>query len=207
MPSISKQNGSALLITMMILILMAISGLALLRSVDNGNLVAGNIGFKQAAIISADSALKDSVDYLTLGAPTVDSAGDAYYATGTLALDWTGQATPTDSTDDVDWDGTNSAAPTKAKQLTFQNGTTLDASGNKAYYVIHRLCDHAGSASAPGTSCSTSSSQSAATGSTKVSATYGSKALTTTVQVYYRVTVKVLGPRNTVSYSQAFVLI
>ena len=207
MPTRFNQSGSALIVTMMIMVVMAITGLALLRSVDTGNLVAGNIGFKQAAIISADSALKDSASYLTIGTLTDNSAADGYYATGNQVFDWTGQLTPGDTVDDVDWDGTQAGIATKAKQLTFPNGTTVDASGNKAYYVIHRLCDHIGSSGAVGTSCATSNSQSAAIGSTRVSASYGQKALTTTVQVYYRITVKVVGPRNTVSYSQAFLLI
>ena len=207
MPTRIKQSGSALIVTMMIMVIMAITGLALLRAVDTGNLVAGNIGFKQAAIISADSALKDSANFLSTATLTADSAADGYYATGNQVYDWTGQSTPGDTTDDVDWDGTNSGITTKAKQLTFPNGTTVDASGNRAYYIINRLCDHTGSSGAVGTSCATSNSQSTATGSTKVGASYGQKALTTTVQVYYRITVKVVGPRNTVSYSQAFLLI
>ena len=192
---------------MMIMVIMAITGLALLRAVDSGNLVAGNIGFKQAAITAADSALKDSAGFLMTGTLTADSATDAYYATGAKVMDWTGQRTPGDTTDDVDWDGTKSGITTKAKQATFANGTQIDASGNRAYYVMHRMCDHTGSPGAVGTSCATTNSQSAATGSTRVGTSYGQKALTTSVQVYYRITVKVVGPRNTVSYSQAFLLI
>jgi len=82
MPTRIKQSGSALIVTMMIMVIMAITGLALLRAVDTGNLVAGNIGFKQAAIISADSALKDSANFLSTATLTADSAADGYYATG-----------------------------------------------------------------------------------------------------------------------------
>lgn len=207
MNNLAKQKGAVLYMTLMIMVLMAFAGLALLRAVDNGTSVAGNIGYKQAAIISADSAVKNATDYLTTGTLTTDSSGNGFYATSTTALDWTGQITPTDSSDDIDWDGTNSSAPTKAKQATFSGTNTVDASGNRAYYVIHRLCDKTGSAGAVGTSCATSGSQSTATGSTKTGASYGQKALTTTTQVYYRITVKVLGPKKTASYSQAFVLI
>lgn len=193
--------------TLMIMVLMSIAGLALLRAVDNSTLVAGNIGYKQAAIISADNAIKAATDAMAAAASlSADLAASGFYATDNITLDWTGQNTAT-TTDDVDWDGTYSAAPTKAKQVTFPSGSTMDASGNRAYYVINRLCDTAGSPSAIGTSCATINSQTAATGSTKASTAYGQKALTTTIQIYYRITVKVVGPKNTVSYSQAFVLI
>jgi Tfp pilus assembly protein PilX len=191
--------------TLMVMVLMSIAGLALLRAVDNNTLVADNIGYKQAAIIASDSAIKSATDWLTTTALVADDAPNGAYATDAMDLDWTGQNTST-SADDVNWDGTSSA-PTAAKQVTFSNGSTTDVSGNQAYYVIHRLCDTAGPAGALGTSCATSHTQAAATGSTKAGTAYGQKPLTTTTQVYYRVTVKVIGPKNTISYSQVFVLI
>jgi len=221
MPILSRQKGFVLFMTLMVMVIMSIAGLALLRAVDSSTLVAGNIGYKQAAIISTDSAIKSATDWMALGATvlTADSSTNGYYsasygviagASGAnpISYDWTGQSTPADAGDDVDWDGTHSSIPTKAKQVTFPNGTTTDASGNRAYYVVHRLCDSpAALSSAPGVSCATSNSQVAAIGSTAGAASYGQKALTSVSQVFYRVTVKVIGPKNTVSYAQAFVLI
>lgn len=206
--------------TLVIMVIMSIAGLALLRAVDNSTLVAGNIGYKQAAIISADSAIKAATDWMLITAATrdIDSPADGFYATNfganpdankdnPIPFDWTGQNTPTATSDDVAWgDGTNASAPTKGKRV----GTTMDISGNSAYYVINRLCDQTGSSNATGPSairCATSNSQVAATGSTTAATAYGQKPLTTITQVYYRITIKVVGPKNTVSYAQAFVLI
>jgi type IV pilus assembly protein PilX len=207
--------------TLMVMVIMSIAGLALLRAVDNSTLVAGNIGYKQAAIISTDSAIKSATDWMLLGTTnlSIDAGASGFYSasygviTGAnganpIAYDWTGQLTPTVATDDVDWDGTNAAIPTKARPVTFPNGTTMDASGNRAYYVIHRLCDTPATLStAANISCATSNSQVAAVGSTAAAASYGQKALTTVTQVFYRITIKVVGPKNTVSYTQAFVII
>jgi Tfp pilus assembly protein PilX len=212
MKTISRQNGFVLFMTLMILVLMSIAGLALMRAVDNSTLVAGNIGYKQAAIISSNSAIVAATTAMAAEATlTTKDIANGYYATPdganttpNVQLDWTGQTTPGDSTDDVDWDGTIAAAPTKAKQVTFSTGSTTDSSGNRAYYVINRLCDDEGSPG--GINCATSDSQTAAVGSTKSGAAYGQKPLTVTSQIYYRITVKVVGPKNTVSYAQNFVL-
>ena len=223
----SRQNGFIFFMTLIVMVIMSIAGLALLRSVDTSTLVAGNIGYRQAAIISTDNAIKSATDWmLTTGTSLItDSTANGFYsasyglitganAANPIAYDWTGMSTPTVVTDDVDWDGTHSAIPTKAKAVTFPSGiasasdTTMDLSGNRAYYVIHRLCDTLATLSTAATiSCASSNSQVAAVGSTAAAASYGQKALTTVSQVYYRITVKVVGPKNTVSYMQAFVLI
>lgn len=214
---LSKQKGFVLFMTLMVMVLMSIGGLALFRAVDTSTLVAGNIGYKQAAIISADSAIKVAADAMAIAATlSADNAAIGFYATANTTLDWTGQNTPADPTDDVEWvAGTNAAAPTKATQVIFPpsirspsdtSGRT-DTSGNRAYYVVNRLCDTAGPSGALGTSCATNQSVTVAAGGTKAGAAYGAKALTTTSQVYYRITIKVVGPKNTVSYSQVFRLI
>jgi hypothetical protein len=43
------------------------------------------------------------------------------------------------------------------------------------------------------------------TGGTQGGATYGGAALPSTSQIYYRITARVTGPRNTVSYVQVMV--
>lgn len=203
-----RQSGFILFMTLIIMVIMSIAGLALLRAVDNSTLVADNVGYKQAAILASDSAVYSAITWLSTNSLEADSTANGAYATSTTSLDWTGQNT-TDTIDNVDWDNSLTAAttPTKGAQVTFANGNTTDDSGNRAYYVVHRLCDTAGPSSEKTTSCVTSSTQASATGSTKIGTAYGQKALTTITQVYYRITIKVIGPKNTVSYSQVFVLI
>jgi len=196
----SRQSGFVLFMTLMILVLMSIAGLALMRAVDSSSLVADNIAYKQAAIITSDTAIKAATDWLAANPLTADDTSNAAYASDTISIDWTGTATAL-TTDKVDWEN-NSSAPIKAKQVT-----SLLTPGYSAYYVIHRLCDTVGSAGAAGTSCATSDSSSTSSGGPKSGVSYGPKALTTISQVYYRITVKVIGPKHTVSYSQVFVLI
>ena len=77
-----------------------------------------------------------------------------------------------------------------------------DGSGNEVRYVIHRMCQFAGDQNAPNANCV--KVPSAATGvSTKGAVGYGTQALPGSSATYYRVTVRIQGPRNTVSYVQA----
>jgi Tfp pilus assembly protein PilX len=190
----SRQSGFVLFMTLMILVLMSIAGLALMRAVDSSSLVADNIAYKQAAIITSDTAIKAATDWLAANPLTADDTSNAAYASDTISIDWTGTATAL-TTDKVDWEN-NSSAPIKAKQVT-----SLLTPGYSAYYVIHKLCE-------TGTNpvCATSDS-STSSGSTKSGSSYGHQASSTSLLHYYRITVKVIGPKHTVSYSQVFVLI
>lgn len=197
-----RQQGFVLFITLMIMLLMSITALALLRSVDSGTLVANNVGYKEASLIAADKGVKAAADLLNGGtiALTGNSPTNGFYATPQSAIDWTGQATPADSSDDVDWGQASGSLAIKASAWSAR-----DSAGNKYSYVIHRLCDGIGPTS--GVSCATSASATAAVGSTHSGSSYGSAPLSVTSQIYYRITVKVVGPKNTTSYAQAYVLI
>jgi len=75
-----------------------------------------------------------------------------------------------------------------------------DAAGNQVSYVIQRLCDASGPTTAA--NCLKSSS-STASASSKGGATYGTYGIAAPTDAYFRVTVRVVGPRNTVSFVQA----
>jgi hypothetical protein len=80
-----------------------------------------------------------------------------------------------------------------------------DAAGNQVSYVIHRLCEQALSDRRALNKCMRSSAGSgtASDDGTKASWPTAPRALPGTSTVYYRVTVRIVGPRNTVSYVQA----
>ncbi len=175
MSTLHKQNGFVLFMTLMIMVLMSIAGLALMRAVDSSTLIAGNIGYRQAAIISSDSAINAATTWLAANTLVADNAASGVFATDLTTFDWSGQNTTT-TADDVDWDSTNGTIATKGRPVTFPNGSTTDASGNRAYYIISRLCDTPGSPNSVGTACATSTTLAAATGSTKSGIAYGQQA-------------------------------
>jgi hypothetical protein len=64
------------------------------------------------------------------------------------------------------------------------------------------MCELAGN---PGSVNCVRTSAGGTTGGTQGGATYGGAALPTTSQIYYRITARVTGARNTVSYVQVMV--
>jgi type IV pilus assembly protein PilX len=175
------QRGVVLFIALIVLVAMTLAGIALSRSVGTGILVAGNLAFQEGATSSADGGIEAGRAWLVAqDADTlrVDQAR-GYFANWDTTFDpstfnWTGLATTV--------------------------GT--DAAGNTIEYVVHRLCRNSNeTANAPGQQCV--SLTSAGASSSKGGTSYGSTPLTGTLQVYYRVTARVTGPRNTVSYVQS----
>lgn len=187
----ARQRGAVLFIALIVLVAMSLAGIALIRGVDTANLIAGNLAFKQNATHGGDWGVEQARAWLQ-GQPATslyndDAATKRYYAAMQTGLDFTA----TDPTKpDFDWDNNSfSAGP--------------DPAGNpEVRYVIHRMCDLAGN---PGSVNCVRTSTGGTTGGTQGGATYGGYALPTTSQIYYRITARVTGPRNTVSYVQVMV--
>jgi hypothetical protein len=88
------------------------------------------------------------------------------------------------------------------------NGGAADAAGNTARYVIHRMCTLAGQSYAyigtPSQTCATDNPLSGAQSGN--SAAVGGTQFAGQPLVYFRVTVRVDGPRNTVAVTQVNIL-
>lgn len=188
-----KQQGVVLFFALIALVVMSLAAVALIRSVDSNSLIAGNLSFKQSSILSADRGVEDAITWLKLkqGVLTVpppflnaDSVADGYYATSDVAphLD--------------------------AKALVDASGLVdmTDTQGNAISYVVQRMCVQQGVNTdthdkrllnclfGPGEypDCGGSTSECTTTRTTA------------TKRLVYRVTVKVVGPKNTTSYIQTF---
>jgi hypothetical protein len=196
-----RQAGVVLFIALIILVAMALAGIALVRSVDTGVIVAGNIAFKQGATLAGDQGLESARTWLIdnkgiLNKDNLVSGTSAYYANWQAGID----LTATDpSKPDFDWAGLG-------LQVTADDGA-----GNKVRYVIHRLCADS-NVSPASTTCVRVSAASGGGGAKggefggrrgyEAGGETGGFNLGSTL-VYYRVTVRVDAPRNTVSYVQA----
>jgi type IV pilus assembly protein PilX len=195
------QEGVVLMIALIVLVAMTLAGIGMMRSIDTGTMVAGNIGFRQAAVATGDSGVETAITWLTAnaGSLTGDNSSMGYYSTRQDSLDLTGNKTA-GGVDGVDWGGSDPAQPVKARTLG-----AVDTSGNQVFYVIHRLCSIPGTINAPAQSCATNSSS--ATGSTQDAPTYDNQGLLMANRVYYRITSRVVGPKNTISFVQAVILL
>lgn len=183
-----RQAGAVLFIALIVLVAMSLAGIALIRGVDTANLIAGNLAFKQNATHGGDWGVEQARAWLQGQSATAlyaDVTG-RYYASMQSGVDFTGTDA---SRPDFDWSGNS-----------FDAGS--DPAGNQVRYVIHRMCDLAGN---PGSVNCVRTSLGGTSESTKGGATYGGAALPSTSQIYYRITSRVTGPRNTVSYVQVMV--
>lgn len=189
------QSGVVLIIMMIVLVAMTLAAVSLVRSVDTTTMIAGNLSFQQAATHSGDAGIEAAATWLTGNAvgPVLenDDPTNGYVAGGlTVAPDLT--ANPPQSWDDF-WVKTLKARAVKSTQA--------DSAGNTVSYVIDRLCANAGSVTS-GASCVDSPAVAVASGNSEEA---GEKQMNASSPVYYRITVRVDGPRNTVSYVQAVV--
>jgi Tfp pilus assembly protein PilX len=188
------QRGVILFVALIVLVAMSLTGIALIRSVDTNVLVAGNLAFRQGATAAADWGIESARVFLKTtivankAALDNDNPAAAYYATWQSGLDLVGTTTTP-----FNWSG--------AAQLV---GT--DSAGNEVRYVLHRMCESSGATTAALANCVKApggASGASGSGSTKGTVSYSTLALPSSTIVYYRVTVRVLGPRNTLSFVQA----
>lgn len=196
-----KQEGIVLIIAMIVLVAMTLASVAMIRSVDTSTLIAGNLAFKQSGITSGDAGVNEAFAWLKAngGALENDATGSGYYATSQDCLDLTGNgkvskkcAPPFTS---LDWTDAN-AVRILAK----------DAAGNQVSYVIHRLCSSAGQLSAERCSVEEGALEGNSKGSALQLGGYRRASWDAAAnRGFYRITVRVAGLRNNVSYVQAVV--
>jgi type IV pilus assembly protein PilX len=198
-----KQRGVVLFLALIALVAMSLAAVALIRSVDTSTLIAGNLAFRQAATTSADAGIEAAINLL---ATMRDSNGvknvltDAthtfnktdlttqpgYHSNADSSLDLTSAAT---------WDDVNDVLV----------GT--DAGGNTVQYIIQRMCRVA-NVPIKDADCLFSAASEDTDGQTTplsedICSGSGCPVAGQTPQI--RVTSRVTGPKNTVSYVQAFV--
>ena len=187
-PGQARERGVVLLFALILLVALTLGGLALMRSVSTGNVIAGNLSFQQAAAHSADAGVEAAITWLEANAATL---GANNTAAGYLAMR---QDPAANQSWDAFWTGTLAVAAT-AQTLP------ADAAGNTVSYVIQRMCNQTGQAFTAA-ACSTSPNDPGAAGQSHQGGTPPPSA---PPQPNYRITTRVVGPRNTMSMVQVIV--
>lgn len=177
-PNPGKQQGVVLFIALIALVALTLAGIALVRSVDTGNVIAGNLAFKQAALQVSDTGVEAALTALpNIIATSLDTDIPGQYFATMQPVDANGVPTT------INWNTAVTPATT--------------VSGYNIQYVIDRLCQ----GPAPVTNIQTNCVSDAPLGSGSHRA--GAVVFSSASVVYYRVTVRVTGPRNAVSMAQA----
>jgi len=204
-PSPGRQRGITLLIALIALVAISLGGLALMRMVDAGIMISGNLAFKQTAAHAGDAGTEAAIEWIAANSDQLasDVAAAGYYATWRTGCDLLGTRSA-DPEDDVVW-AAGSTPLANCGMVAAAVASDRLPEGYAATYVINRMCDSEGLPNDPAVFCSAYQSTSGGSGSTKGGASYGQMPLTGTTQQYYRITTRVVGPRNTESVVQAVV--
>ncbi len=185
-PGRHRQQGVVLMIALIMLVAMSLAGVALMRSVETAVIVAGNFAFKEAGVMVADRGIQEAARWVSSNSAGStlynDNPGQGYFS-----------ALPPTDPDYFDL-GTWSSS-------VVMDGGTPDASGNVVRYVIHRMCILPATPwDDPNQSCGRQTSRSTSEGGSK---RRDAPLFEGPPILYYRVTTRVDGPRNTVTVIQS----
>lgn len=116
-----RQRGVVLFIALIALVAMTMAGIALMRSVDTANVIAGNFAFKESALHATDVGAEIGMTALPALVSTTgaNATANKYFPTKQLT---DAQGIPTTA----DW----SAIP-----------STNISNGESAQYIVERMCD------------------------------------------------------------------
>jgi len=171
-----KNTGSALITTLIVLVVLMMVSLAFMRVASTSNQIAGGVAFKEAATQAGDVGISLAQTALNNQASYESDIAGQYFAT----------VQPTDTNgipNTIDW--------------TQPPVTTV---GNyNVQFVIDRLCSGALPVQNFTTACLLSK---APVQSNKVS----DPVFTPNNSVFYRVTVRITGPNNVLSYIQSILI-
>lgn len=213
-----QERGVVLMVALIILVALTIGGIALMRSVDTTNMISGNLAFQQSAIHAADMGTEDALaptSFLETGAEATlrqDSFPNGYAASTPPGVwlnpgdaggnpaswepYWLQVIDPVPKT--LPYLGAKSCGHGGGRACTLPTDTTT---GNTVSYTIQRLCGAAGDPADGATRCASSSDRFAECHRLPCTP------ILMSTQYYYRITSRVVGPRNTISYVQAVVAI
>lgn len=190
-PARARQRGMVLLVALIVLAAMMIAGTAMMRSVDTATLVAGNLAFQQAATHAADKGVEAAVTMLRQkkadGTLDDHDPSNGYFASLQAETD-------------------NPDAGQTWQQFWHD---TLDASAydvgedgfsNHIYFVVHRVCANPSPPNSGGECVA-----SPAVTSMVPDPDPNVPPIKAATSIYYRVTVRVTGPRRTESYVQSHI--
>lgn len=183
--AMQQQKGLVLFIALIALVAMSLAAAALVRSVDSGVLVAGNLAFKQSAIMSAETGISDAYSYINTNIASLDTNSAGYFALLDDAKDLKSNIT---------WGAGNSF-------LVAGDNIT----GNETRFILQRMCWADGAVDAIPNNCLQGDGTKAAGSQSVQNYVTQAPGSANTQSVVYRVTVRVTGPKNTKSYLQAFV--
>lgn len=190
----ARQKGVVLFIALIVLVAMTLAAIALVRSVDTTNLIAGNLAFQQSATNSGDIGSERAVVWLETQNMTPSNLfannlqdGYAAFANDSNGFSW-----------ETLTSGANAIVPRSLGE---------DNAGNSLSYIVQRMCVRVGDPydTNPSTNAQCIVPPVVPSNLRGSSLNAGEIPLKNKNQQYYRITTRIEGPRNTLSYTQIMV--
>jgi len=195
----------SLAFALMAIVALSVAALTLVRTVDLGTLLLGNLAFKQDATAQAERALQQAQTWLQTHATELqeDATAAGYYASHPSGLDPTGRRSDPNRVL-IDWAGDGCAGQSSHASCTHR-ALRAGASGDGTVlrYAIFRWCSQSGPANVGNNVCPQPAGGGGA-GNARGQVDYSRyERFTGGAGVYYRVLVRVEGTRQTVSTVEA----
>lgn len=193
------QRGIVVFVALIAVVLMSLAAVGLMRSVHTNTLVVGNIAFRQAAQALSSAAVERAI--YDMFAPTKTIADLRNHDTN---RNYFAVLQPNQDQHGIPevLRGGGMGSPPPAYPAGAQVLRDKDASGNDvhvAYYVIERMCDN----DALGKDASAIDCEMIPPKQSPGKETQGKHGIPLPRIPYYRMTVRVDGPGNSVAFSQA----
>lgn len=210
--SAGRDRGGSLVVALMLMVAMSVAALAMARMVGTDLLLAGNAAFRESAVLGSDAGSEAAIAWLTAQSAASatslmsDQPAQGYYASVPDGLLVTGAAaTGTAVTVGIDWDDDHCAGRSVSRCVVAGPVLPADGAGNRIRFAIHRMCRQAGATQGGGNSC-LSYQPAQGGGGSRGQLGYGAALrFLPGERVYYRVTTRVRGPRNTTVLTQVLV--
>jgi type IV pilus assembly protein PilX len=213
----TRQQGLVLFFALLALAVMSIASVALIRSVDTNALLSGNMVFRQTASATSNVALEGITENISKKVSLVNSINHypqlGYYATcsqfdtqpNALICDGNRLTTMT-------WDNSNSSLVPSQTDGNDEIRNGIDRQGNEIRYVVERMCSYsnaevnAGSAKLDVSRCLMASASGCNDGSyNDVNMSKMKDCPDKSSSPLYRLTLRIAGPKNTLTFMQSFI--
>jgi hypothetical protein len=205
---IGRQRGISLFITLIALMLLALAGAAMVRAIDAGGIVIGNIAFRQGGVQASDIGVEHARAFLDARDDPTSNLYNNIIDVNGVAVDVDGNPEPDGVYfatwglfDPVTYDWTNGNLAHRMTAAELPAGLV----GYNVSWVIHRMCAAVGAPTLAATNCLRVTDTTTG-GDSKKAVAYGDYNKSGTVEKpYYRITTRVGGPRGTTTFVQAIV--
>lgn len=193
--SAQRQRGVVLFIALIALVAITLASIALMRSVDTANVIAGNFAFKESTIHTTDLGTEAAIKAMTtglIGTTGKTASANQYFPVQKSLDDW--------GLPSIDWRNVPK--------------TSITGTGNEVQYVIERMCDAVVNPTTGALIDANGPDQTNRNDVTDFCITtpqcspgvsINSPPFCVAGDINYRITTRVIGPRGTVSVVQSIV--